>query len=330
LTQVQVQYALQGSDVRVLSAAERPKSPSSPNPARNLILAVLLGLLGGGAIAFLRAAPGDKVVSVEILERELDPLPVVGAVPDAEVDPVPGGLPLASREPGSAFAESIRSVRASVQFLGLRRHLRTILVTSPSFGEGKTVTCANLAVAFATSGRQVAVVDANLRHPGLHHHFGVTNDKGLSELLTGQSDLEEARVLVELPTGEKLTLLCAGPVPPNPAEVLSSPALPALLQELGDEFDVVLVDGAPLVPVVDSQLLSAWIDGVIVVSRIKRTQRNALRRALLLCRQANADVLGVVVVGAQRLESYDDGRLGGPTTASGSRFSRLRARRSAG
>ena len=194
--------------------------------------------------------------------------------------------------PESAASESFRSLRTSIRFLHLGRSARVLQVTSPSAGEGKTSTLANLAVTMAGTGQRVCVVCCDLRRPRLHEFFGKDRSVGFSSVITG-TPLVEALQPVEAVPG--LYLLAAGPTPPNPAELLASDPVNQIFADLKATFDLVLVDSPPLLPVTDAAVLSWHADVVLMVVSAGRTTRRALSRAAEVLEQVKAPVAGLVV-----------------------------------
>lgn len=206
-------------------------------------------------------------------------------------------------DPVGAASEAFRVLRTNLQFMGLDRPLKRILVTSAIPGEGKTTVAANLAVVFAQAGTSVCLVDADLRRPRVAKLFGVENGQGLSNLVVGQGELDQ--VLQPAPVAG-LSLLPSGPVPPNPAELLGSVRMGALLEELCDRFDVVVMDSPPVLSVTDAAVLAPKVDGAILVAEAGRVARQQVAQARGALQAVNARVLGTVLTGLQpqRREGY--------------------------
>ena len=205
--------------------------------------------------------------------------------------------PIAMRSPRSAAAEAYRTLRTSLQFSSLDRALRTILVTSPGLGEGKTTVVANLGVAVAESGKKVVLLDCDLRRPGLHTLFGLNQSPGLSNALI--EDASELPIKTTAVTG--LAVLSAGESPPNPAEFIASGRLARLLERLRDLADLTLIDSPPTGVVSDAAVLASVVDGVILVVSAGRTRRDEAQQAHQHLATAGARVLGAVLNNA-RLE----------------------------
>ena len=233
-------------------------------------------MLGLGA-AFLRDSLDDALTSKEATER-LGGAPVLALVPmvnswKKREHPVVA----ASAEPTSPAAEAYRSLRTSVQFARQAHELRTVLVTSPAAAEGKTSTLANLGAVFAQGGERVVLVSCDLRRPRLGQFFGLDEHTGLTTVLLGQQTLEQA--LQPVRGYDCLWLLGAGPVPHNPAELLNGPHAREVFETLQENFDLVLVDSPPVLPVTDAMVLSQYADGTLLVVAAGQTRRAELQRA---------------------------------------------------
>lgn len=295
----------QGGGARVVTAAEVPESPVRPTTSRNLVLGAVVGLLLGIGAAFLREHFDDTVKSKEDLERATGGLVVLGLVPT-----VPGWKDdkqpylVSSKEPSSAAAEAYRSLRTSVQFIALDRPLKVLQVTGSNAGDGKTTTLANLAVALARTGQRVVVVCCDLRRPRIHDFFGLSSRVGLTSVLLGETTVSQA--LQSVPGERNIALLAAGPPPPNPSELLSSPRVAQILSNLTELSDIVLVDSSPVLPVTDGLVVSRLVDATILVASAKRSTIPDTRRAVELLRQVDAPLLGSVLnrVDAEDLYGY--------------------------
>lgn len=203
-------------------------------------------------------------------------------------------------QPRSVAAEQYRSLRTSLEFLGVSAPLRKVLVTSAVPESGKSLTAANLALTVAQSGHQTLLVDADLRRPTQHHLFGLANLTGLTTAVTRGGEL--AGYMNEGPIPQ-LNILTSGPIPPNPSEILSSEAMRQLLDRLSEEADMVVVDSPPVVGFTDAVILSNRNDGVLYVVRSGFNSRKADAKALELLRQVNARILGVVLNGVSATDS---------------------------
>jgi capsular exopolysaccharide synthesis family protein len=245
----------------------------------------------------------SSVKSSEDVETLLN-LPTLAIIPSiaSEKGARRGGVPatagnrqadlIVHREPRSLVAEAFRSLRTAVLFSTPDQSPRVILLTSAGQGEGKTMTSLNLATTLAAAGSQVLLVDADLRRPSVHRAFGLPNDDGLSKYLAGLSTLEGVTHASEVPN---LAVVPAGPTPPNPAELVGSTRMSELLIRLRDEYDYVIVDSPPTLPVTDAVLLSREVDGVLLVVKGHDTPREVVRRARDQLGQAGAHLLGALI-----------------------------------
>jgi len=196
-----------------------------------------------------------------------------------QLDPLAGG------------AEAFRVLRTNLQFMGLDKPLKTVLVTSAVPGEGKSTVASNLAIAFAQAGANVCLVDADLRRPRVAKLFGAENWRGLTKAVVAQT-LENDLQTTSVPG---LSLLTSGPIPPNPAEILGSGRMSQLLAELSERFDMVIIDSPPTLAVTDAAVLAPKVDGVMLVVRSGKADRQAVKRAVASLQAVKANVLGVTL-----------------------------------
>lgn len=207
--------------------------------------------------------------------------------------------------PRSPIAEAYRILRTNLEFSGLDRPLRILLVTSPGAEEGKSTVLANLGVVIAQAGKKVILADCDLRRPSLHELFGLSGSVGLTNMFVDEEAMKNPPLLE---TGiENLFLLPSGPLPPNPAEVLASRKMEEILKRLSSEADMVLLDAPPVISVTDALILASKSDGVILVVRAGHTRREIARRAKELLEKVNARILGSVLTDApldMRLQRY--------------------------
>lgn len=194
--------------------------------------------------------------------------------------------------PRSPISESYRMLRTNIQFTSIDRPVKSILVTSPEPGAGKSTTSANLAATFAQEGKKVVLIDADMRNPTLHYYFMKSNRTGLSNALAGQTPVQQCLLDTYI---ENLVLLPSGSIPPNPAEILSSNRMIGLLDELYAQFDIVIVDSPPVMAVTDAQVLSARCCGTLLVLQAGRVKRQLAQKTIERLRYVNANLLGVVL-----------------------------------
>ncbi|MGH8986450.1 MAG: polysaccharide biosynthesis tyrosine autokinase, partial [Acidimicrobiia bacterium] len=269
---------------QVVTEADTPSSPVEPKPVRNGLIALALGLVLGVGLAFLRDYLDDTIKSKDDLQQAGDGITVIGVIPRVrgwKNQKAPHVVTLA--KPSSHPSEAYRTLRTSIQFLGLDKPLRVLQVTSASKEEGKTATIANLAVTLAQAGTQVVLVDCDLRRPRLHEFFGARPEIGFTSVLLGDHTLSEA--LHSVSEQPNLALLSSGPIPPDPSELLTSPRTAELVGTLGSNCDLVLVDSPPVLPVSDALVLAGLADATLLVASAGQTTRSALSRAIELLRQ---------------------------------------------
>jgi capsular exopolysaccharide synthesis family protein len=265
-------------------------SAVSPQPVRNLALAGALGLLGGIGVALLAHVLDTKVRSKEDIEALTEDTAVIGAIPfDAAAVSTPL---LLESGPLSTRSESFRALRTNLSFVGTAARARAIVMTSTLPGEGKTTTTANLGVVLAESGASVCLVEADLRRPRLLEYFGMEGAVGLTDLLIGRADLVD---LLQPFGRNQLSLLGAGQIPPNPSELLGSPAMKEVLQQLTEKFDYVLLDAPPMLAVTDAAVLSTIADGAVLVVGSGLVTREQFKSALNGLEQIQARVLGIAL-----------------------------------
>ncbi|PGY12659.1 CpsD/CapB family tyrosine-protein kinase [Bacillus sp. AFS031507] len=195
-------------------------------------------------------------------------------------------------DPKSPISEHYRTIRTNIQYSSIDQEIRAIMVTSSGPAEGKSTTAANLAVTFAQLGKKVLLVDADLRKPTVHHTFGVNNLFGFTTVLTKQRALEKT----VLETGEQdLYILTSGPIPPNPAELLSSKSMEQFIEDAKAEFEYIIFDTPPLLAVADPQILANQCDGSILVVYSEKTEIEPAKKAKELLANAQSKLLGVVL-----------------------------------
>lgn len=313
--------------VTLLREPTQSESPVSPRPIRNLALGVVLGLLLGFGAAVLKQLLDTKLRSKDDVEGMTDAV-ILGGIP---FDDDAGKHPLIIQaDPHAGRAEAFRSLRTNLQFVDAANHPRVIVITSSIAGEGKSSTTANLALAMAESGASVCVVEGDLRRPRLLTYLGLEGSVGLTDVLIGRYELDD----VLQPFGaHSLTVLGAGPTPPNPSELLGSTSMRTVLDDLRHRFDYVLIDGAPVLPVTDSTVLTRLADGAIVVAGSGIVSKDQFEHALETFETVNGRVLGIVLnrVPRQARGGYYDYRYEyrPDTSASGRRASGRRGRRAA-
>lgn len=202
----------------------------------------------------------------------------------------------------SPVAEQYRTIRTNIQFASASRKMQTVVVTSAGSGEGKSTTTANLAVVLADSGQRVLLVDADMRKATVHKTFHLTNDTGLSLYLSSNQQIE---AVVQPTSIANLSILTAGPKPPNPSELLGSKRMDQFLEDACRLYDVILFDMPPVVAVTDAQIMASKVDGTLMVVREEVTRKDALVNAKKLLDLVQAHILGVVYNGAENGRGQD-------------------------
>jgi capsular exopolysaccharide synthesis family protein len=277
---------------QVVEPATLPTTPATPNYLVNIPLAVFVGLALGVGLAFVRERLDDRLRGREDFEHRVG-APVLAVVPHASAWKKRKEARLVtSTEPRSAPSEAYRTLRTSLLFNASQNGVRRVLITSSQDEEGKTTTVANLGMVLAQAGKRVVLVDADLRKPRLHRFFGVENRVGLTNVLA--QEVEPPEAVVQSGVANLLLLPC-GPIPGNPAELLSSDAMGAILQHLGKLADFVIVDSAPVLAAADASILATYADAVLLVADADRATRASVAQARVQLDQVNAKVVGAVL-----------------------------------
>jgi polysaccharide biosynthesis transport protein len=294
LDNVQPDQAVSLGGGEVIESASLPSAPSSPNHIRNGLVGLLFGILFGIGAAFLRDRLDDRLRGRGDIERTLD-APVLATVAKFRIPKNTFELPVRINPRGPA-SEAYRTLRTNVQFIAAQRDLRSFVVTSPVPGEGKTVTCANLAVALAQAGSRVICVSADLRRPTLERYFSLgSSSDGLSTWLAGRGGEDELMSLIRNPGIPYLRVLTSGPIPPNPPELLASSRLMILVRALEANADVVLFDSAPTLSLADTVVLASRVVGTLLVIDAGSTRRSATIHARQELERVGARIIGSVL-----------------------------------
>ena len=295
-------------DLKILDVAEPPVFPFKPNWKLNLALAALLSLAMGVSLAFLMEYMDDTLRIPDEISRIFQ-APLIGFIP-VMAKPEAEGLYMVIL-PRSAAAEAFRSLRTNLEFASVDQPLKTILVTSIGAGDGKSSVAINLAIVLAQSGKRVVLADADLRRPSVHRFFSIPNQKGLSDIIRGQVNFTDA--IYQSQEGG-VAVIPAGPLPPNPAEMLGSKKMEHILASLQESADVVILDSAPFL-VADAWALSAKVDGVVLIVQLGRTTKKAAQAVMDQIQRGRVPIVGVVlncVVNGSELDYYS-GYLAGAT-----------------
>ena len=311
MKEAQVSAGLSASNIRIVDPAIVPEAPVKPRVFLNLTLGIILGLGLGVGLAFFQEYLDKTLKSADDVERLLR-LPSLGIVPKfalnghGDHDGIGDGehsklLPIKvdgnghhapAIQTAPAIAEAFRSLRTSI-LLSASPVPKLLLITSALPSEGKTTTALNLGATLASLNARVVVVDCDMRRPAVHRVAGVENKPGFVQCLTGHATLRDA--VLPVPGVPNLSVIPCGPIPPNPAEVLSSHMTGELLRKLREEFEFVLVDSPPILSVADSRILATLTDAAILVTRAHSTPYDVVRRARSLLYGANSRILGVAL-----------------------------------
>jgi len=309
------------NNISVVDYAITPEGPIGPNRTRTVLIALFLSLGMGVGFALLLEYLDDTVHSTEEVERLLH-LPALAVIPSAlgngkrRLLGGPGGLQKRNGNPAenpellmnvdgrSPLAESYRHLRTSVLLSTAGRAPRSLLVTSSLPGEGKTTTAVNTAVSLAQTGVSVVIIDADMRRPRLRSIFGLSDRAGLSSILSNDLSEDDVLALVSQEPATGLHVLTAGPIPPNPAELLGSDQMRRLVAILQSKFNHVVIDSPPVSSFTDGVLISTMVDGVLLVVHGGKSSRHVVKRSRQLLQDVGAKIFGVVLNNVN-LQSHD-------------------------
>lgn len=290
--EIESMAGVSSSNIHIVNKAMLPINPFKPKVKLNLLLAVVVGLMGGIGLAFFLEYFTDTITNPDEISDRFH-IPILGVAPLFKTTDFPVEQTFI-KEPRSPLSEAIRSVKMSIQLAGTADQAKSFLLTSIKPSEGKTTMAANLALAFAGAGEKVVLIDADMRKPKLHKFFQDHNDSfspGLSRFLSGVS----SKGLVCQNGIDNLCFIPAGPSPPNPAELLASDRFALMIQALIRRFDRVIVDGPPYLGFADSLVLSRHVGGVVLVSSMGETTRDAIRHFKKSMISSQGKILGCVI-----------------------------------
>ncbi len=275
----------------VVDSASESESPVSPQPLRNIGLAVVLGLLLGLGLAVVRELLDTSVKNAaDIAELTDTPVPVLGGILfDSQAPKRPLLTQLDSHNPR---VEAFRILRTNLQFVDVDNDRKVMVFTSSLPGEGKTTTSTNIALALHQAGQRTLLIDGDMRRPQLAKLFNLEPAVGLTTVLLGRIDFADA---IQVHGDSGLEVLTSGNIPPNPAELLQSQAMKQLLEDVRSEYDVVIIDAPPLLPVTDAALIASQVDGAVVVVRQGRTTKDQVRHSIERLAAVGARPLGVAM-----------------------------------
>jgi len=284
-------------NIRILDRAEVPKSPVRPRKQRNILLSVIFGLISGLGLAFFLEYLDNTIKDPEDIKRYLN-IPYLGPVPVFAT----GGNPDkgASSEmvvldsPKSTASEAYRGIRTSILFSSAESEPQVIMVSSAGPQEGKTVTSSNLAITMAQSGSKVVLLDCDMRRPKLNKLFGISRNRGMTNLLVEKADLKPMICDTSIPN---LQVIPSGPIPPNPSEILGSKRMAELIKVLRKNYTRIVIDTPPITAVTDAAVLAKLVDGVVMVIRANSTVRYVAQNGLNQLKNVGGHLLGVVLNG---------------------------------
>ena len=337
--ELQIKSAERIEEVTIIAPAIMPSAPiNAPNTELNLMVGSLMGVFLGLVLAFARESFDTSIGTIEGIEEFLK-VPVLGVIPqfngkemeEAARAALPANASASAVEnfskliclidPKSPLSESLRSLRANIQFASSERKVKSILFTSAGIGEGKSTCVTNLAITLAQEGQRVLLVDADLRRPIVHQRLGLERVPGLADALVGSTSwrshvrsatdlmlgLMGADRVMSTPGLDNLHILTSGSEIGNPNEFLNMSKIKTLVSEMNEEYDLVLFDTPPILPVTDAVAFSSRVDGTILVYQVGRIGRNALKRAKFLLDHAQANVMGIVLTNVKSEVAPDYG-----------------------
>ncbi|PWQ95789.1 GumC family protein [Leucothrix pacifica] len=300
LKEVSVAGGVESNNISVLDPAIVPFAKHKPNTRLNLALGLVLGVFLGTVVAFLLEFLDDRVKTTDELERLLG-LPLLGMTPSVKGDdPVAHAL-MTVNEPSSAIAEAFRSLRTNLLFASKLGLPRVLVLTSAMPSEGKSSSCVNLATAFAQANNRVLVVDADLRKPTAHKRLKLDNSVGLSNYLTSQAETAD---VIQESSISGVSVITAGPISPNPSELLTGERLNELFSLAPDTFDIIIVDAPPVMGLADALVLSNRADATVMVTAFAQSKKRQIQDANRRLRQAHANLIGVLFTKVKTGGSY--------------------------
>lgn len=307
-------------NISISSSAQKSGFPVGPQRNRNIIIAFFLSLGLGIGLAFLMDYLDDSIKSSDDIGKHLG-LPTLALIPHESVlgrrknhsalsdktGNVSSTALIAIEDSRSPIAEAYRHLRTSLLFSSAGKPPQTVLVTSSQPSEGKTTTAINTAITLAQAGAEVVIIDCDLRRPRLHNHFGMDNSTGLTNYLSGEKNPE--KLLKPYPELPKVKVITSGPIPPNPAELLSSNEMKNLLTYLKGNFNHVIIDSPPAISFTDAAVLSTLVDGVIMVAMAGKSSIQLIRRFKQRLNSVGTRIYGVVLNGIKP-DSFEYGYYG--------------------
>lgn len=280
-------------NVILVDSVSIPEKPTKPNIIINISLSFILGLIFSISLVVLINYLDQRIKDKDEL-KELITFPILGEIPDFSSVNInnKGNYLFVNESPKSLPSEAINILRTNLQFCNVNYNLKKILITSSSPSEGKSTIISNLGISMALTNKKVIIIDCDMRKPKIHRIFSLSNIIGLSHILSNQAELEEC---LQSSGINNLSILTAGVIPPNPSELISSNGMKILLDRLTSNFDFILIDSPPLPLVADSQALSTFVDGTIIITKLGYTTKSALLNTKEILDGLKTNVIGVVL-----------------------------------
>jgi len=310
LEETRMRAASEVGDVREIQEATVPTKPIYPNERQSALAGLVIGLILGFAFAFIVESMDTSIGTIEDVEKYVQKT-VLGVIPHIKIDSEKvrklrkriesAGEVFNERQarlvsicdPKSPVTEAYRTLRTNLQFaLPNKTGCNTLLLSSATPQEGKSTSLTNLAVIWAQAGKKTLIMSCNLRHPSVYKIFGAKKKPGITDILAGTITWREA---IQDPGIDNLRILAAGPYPPNPSEILQSQEFDDLIKELKQEFEIILFDSPPILPVTDAAIIASKVDAVVLVYFVGKAAREALMRAKIQLENVNANIIGVVL-----------------------------------
>jgi len=320
-----ISEADRAANVHIINPATAPRSPVKPNKQMNYAMGILLGLFLGILVAIVRENLDTSIGTIEEVEDYLQ-VPVLAVIPRIGEDDKRKRTSHREKliiftEPKSPVAEAFRTLYTNIEMTEIEQPHKTVLFTSTSLQEGKSVVISNTALAAAQMGKRVLLLETDLRKPVVHNIFGIPREPGITNYLFGTASYSEIlRGTTDFLLGsldpqkvaqswgiENLKVIPCGAIPPNPTEIFHSRKIANFLEKVKKDFDLILLDSAPVLPVADSAILATSVDCVVLVYKVGVTARGALRRAKLQLEQARGKVIGIILNDIRASEMMDTG-----------------------
>jgi len=289
---------MKSGNIRIIDKAEVPQTPVKPKKKLSIILAMIVGLFGGTGLAFFLEYFDNTIKTPDDLKQYLN-IPDLGPVPlfAAENKGMPKDRTsdlIALHSPKSTASESYRGIRTNILFSTAESVPQVILVCSSGPREGKTITTANIAITMAQAGSKIIILDCDMRRPEIHNLFGVTRERGMSNILVGTDNIGKIIQSTKIPN---LDIITSGPIPPNPSEILGSKRMKGLLVALRKKYNHILIDSPPVTAVTDALVLSKSADGVIMVIRMGDMAKQIVKNGISQFNNVGAHIIGAVLNG---------------------------------